>query len=140
MGYNYKIRIWNDINIGDTIDFTKTITVTDVTLWVGITGDMNPVYIDKIFGKSTRFGNCIVPSVLVQGLISTAITQLLSGNVYTAQSIKFIKPVFIGDTVTASAMVVEKNEYKNTIKVETKCINQKGELVLIGEGVEYILS
>jgi acyl dehydratase len=62
------------------------------------------------------------------------------GNVYANQSIKFLKPVYIGDTITATATIVEKLEAKHMVKLETKCENQKGELIMVGEGMEYILS
>jgi 3-hydroxybutyryl-CoA dehydratase len=114
-------------------------TEIDVIIWSGLTGDMNPVHIDKEYSKNTRFGRCLIPGVLVQGLISTTMTQLTFGNVYASQSIKFIKPVFVGDTVTAIAQVIEKNEENYMVKVGTKCINQNGELLITGVGMEYIL-
>lgn len=138
MNYGDKIKGWDDIKVGDTATFTKTMTETDVITWVGITGDLNPVHIDREYSKTTKFGDVLVPGVLVLGLISNVMTQLTFGNVYANQSIKFTKPVFIGDTVTAIGTVIEKIEEKNMVKVETKVINQKGELVMIGEGMEYI--
>ena len=140
MDYSEKIKHWNDMNIGDAASFTKTITETDVILWVGLTGDLNPIHIDKEYSKTTRFGDVIVPGVMVLGLISNTITMATFGNVYANQSIKFLKPVYIGDTITATATIVEKNEAKHLVKLETKCINQKDELIMIGEGMEYILS
>jgi len=140
MDYSDKIKHWDDMNIGDAATFTKTITETDVILWVGLTGDMNPIHIDKEYSKTTRFGDVIVPGVMVLGLISNTITMATFGNVYANQSIKFLKPVYIGDTITATATIVEKLEAKHMVKLETKCVNQKGELIMIGEGMEYILS
>ena len=61
MDYLSKIKHWDDINVGDVQTFTKTMTQVDVTLWVGLTGDMNPVHIDAEYGKTTRFGDVIVP-------------------------------------------------------------------------------
>ena len=140
MDYSEKIKHWDDMNVGDAATFTKTITETDVILWVGLTGDLNPIHIDKEYSKTTRFGDVIVPGVMVLGLISNTITMATFGNVYANQSIKFLKPVYIGDTITATATIVEKNEAKHLVKLETKCINQKDELIMIGEGMEYILS
>lgn len=139
MAYENKIRKWEDMNVGDSASFTKTMTETDVIIWVGLTGDMNPIHIDKEYSKTTRFGKVLVPGVLVQGLISTIMTQLTFGHVYANQTIKFLKPVFIGDTITAIGTIIEKIEAKNMVRVETKCINQEGVLVIIGEGMEYIL-
>ncbi|MEA1960642.1 MAG: MaoC family dehydratase [Bacillota bacterium] len=135
----YQIKRWEDLNVGDAEGFTKTITETDVILWVGLTGDMNPVHIDKEYSKTTQFGDVLVPGVLVLGLISNAVTKATFGNVYAKQNIKFTKPVYINDTITATATIIEKNEEKHTVKLETKCVNQKGEVVMIGEGFEYIL-
>ncbi len=140
MDYSDKIKHWDDMNIGDAATFTKTITETDVILWVGLTGDLNPIHIDKEYSKTTRFGDVIVPGVMVLGLISNTITMATFGNVYANQSIKFLKPVYIGDTITATATIVEKLEAKHMVKLETKCVNQKGELIMVGEGMEYILS
>lgn len=140
MDYSEKIKHWDDMNVGDSATFTKTITETDVILWVGLTGDLNPIHIDKEYSKTTRFGDVIVPGVMVLGLISNTITMATFGNVYANQSIKFLKPVYIGDTITATATIVEKIEAKHMVKLETKCENQKGEMIMIGEGMEYILS
>lgn len=140
MDYSDKIKHWDDMNIGDAATFTKTITETDVILWVGLTGDFNPIHIDKEYSKTTRFGDVIVPGVMVLGLISNTITMATFGNVYANQSIKFLKPVYIGDTITATATIIEKIEAKHMVKLETKCVNQKGELIMVGEGMEYILS
>jgi len=140
MDYSEKIKHWDDMNIGDAATFTKTITETDVILWVGLTGDLNPIHIDREYSKTTRFGDVIVPGVMVLGLISNTITMATFGNVYANQSIKFLKPVYIGDTITATATIVEKIEAKHLVKLETKCVNQKDELIMIGEGMEYILS
>lgn len=139
MDYGSQIKHWDDLQVGDGSSFTKTLTETDVIMWVGITGDMNPVHIDKEYAKSTRFNEVLVPGVMVMGLISTAVTKATFGNVYANQSIKFTKPVYIGDTITATATIVEKIEAKSMVKLETKCINQRDEVVMIGEGMEYII-
>ncbi|MEA4925117.1 MAG: MaoC family dehydratase [Syntrophomonadaceae bacterium] len=139
MDYSDKIKHWEDLKVGDSASFTKTITETDIILWVGLTGDLNPIHIDKEYSKTTRFGDVIAPGVLVQGLISNTVTMVTFGNVYANQSIKFLKPVYIGDTITATATIIEKLEEKHMVKLETKCVNQKDELVMVGEGMEYIL-
>lgn len=139
MEYSKKIKHWDDINIGDVETFTKTMTETDIILWVGLTGDLNPVHIDAEYSKTTRFKDVIVPGLMVAGLISTVVTQLTLGNVYSGQTLKFLKPVYVGDTVTAVATVVEKIEGKRRVRIKTECFNQKDELVIVGEGQEYIL-
>ena len=124
MGYENKVRHWEDMQVGDSASFTKTMTETDVIMWVGLTGDLNPIHIDREYAQTTRFGQVLVPGVLVLGLISNVMTQVTFGHVYANQSIKFLKPVYIGDTITAIGTITEKIEEKNMVKVETKCVNQ----------------
>lgn len=139
MNYSAEIKHWDDIHVGDEARFTKTMTQTDVVLWVGLTGDMNPIHIDTEYSKTTRFENVVVPGLMVAGLISTVMTKATFGNVYSGQTLKFIRPVYIDDTVTAVATVVEKMEEKHRVKIRTECFNQNGELVIAGEGQEYIM-
>ena len=139
MDYASKIKHWDDIHVGDQETFTKTMTQTDMILWVGLTGDMNPVHIDKEYAATTRFKDVIIPGLSVAGLISTVMTQSTFGNVYSSQSLKFLKPVYVDDTITAVATVIEKMEEKHRVKVKTECYNQKDELVMVGEGQEYIM-
>ena len=140
MDYESRIKHWDDIRVGDQETFAKTVTQTDVTLWVGLTGDMNPVHINEQYASGTRFKGPIVPGLLVAGFISTIMTQLTFGSVYTGQSLKFLKPVYIGDTITAVGTVTDKLEEKHRVVVKTECFNQRGELVITGEGQEYILN
>lgn len=139
MNYSEKIKRWDDINVGDVESFAKTMTESDMILWVGLTGDMNPMHIDREYAASTRFQNVIIPGLLAAGLISTVMTQSTFGNVYSGQSLKFLKPVYVGDTITAVATVVEKLEEKHRVRIKTECYNQKNELVITGEGQEYIM-
>lgn len=139
MDYSKQIKHWNDIYVGDVETFTKTMTQTDMVLWVGLTGDMNPVHIDAEYGKTTRFKDVIVPGLMVAGLISTVMTKATFGNVYSGQTLKFLKPVYVGDTITAVATVIEKMDEKHRVKIKTECFNQRDELVIVGEGQEYIM-
>ena len=139
MDYSKQIKHWNDIYVGDVETFTKTMTQTDMVLWVGLTGDMNPVHIDAEYGKTTRFKDVIVPGLMVAGLISTVMTKATFGNVYSGQTLKFLKPVYVGDTITAVATVIEKMDEKHRVKIKTECFNQRDELVIVGEGQDYIM-
>ena len=139
MNYSEEVKHWDDIQVGDVEKFSKTMTQTDMVLWVGLTGDMNPVHIDTEYGKTTRFKDVIVPGLMVAGLISTVMTKSTFGNVYSGQTLKFLKPVYVGDTITAVATVVEKMEEKRRVKIKTECFNQNNDLVITGEGQEYIM-
>ncbi|HBQ26197.1 MAG TPA: enoyl-CoA hydratase [Syntrophomonas sp.] len=140
MNYQDKIKTWDTLKPGDVETMTKTMTESDIMLWVGITGDMNPVHIDRVYSKNTRFKDVVVPGLCVAGLISTAVTKVTFGNVYAMQNLKFVKPVYIGDTITATAVIKEKLEDKHMVQIETTCVNQNNEVVIVGEAREYILA
>ena len=126
-----------DINIGDEAEFAKTITEYDVYGFAGIVGDFNAVHINKEYAKGTIFKDRIAHGIIGAGLISTVIGTYLpgAGTIYLSQSTRFIKTVYICDTITASVRVIEKNEEKNKIKLYTKCINQNSDIVIEGESI-----
>lgn len=138
MDYSNHLKGWNDFKIGDTAEWAKTITHTDVVLWSGITCDTNPVYLDEEYARHTEYGQPLVPPVFILGFISTAITRLGMGHVYAAQDIKFELPVFVGDTITGRALIVEKMAEKHMLKVATTCTNDKGNVVMEGEALLYV--
>lgn len=139
MDYTRYIKKWDDFQIGQVEEVSKTMTEADVVIWCGLTCDINPMHLDREYGKTTRFGDVIVPGFMVAGLISAAVTKACLGNVYMNQNLKFKKPVYIGDTITARATVLEKVDQKHAVRLETLAINQKGEVVMEGEGFEYIV-
>lgn len=124
----------SQIAVGDSASFTKTVTETDVVLFAGISGDFNPAHIDAVSAESGMFGKRIAHGMLSAGFISTVLgTQLPGpGTIYMGQELRFTKPVYFGDTVTATCTVVERIEEKNRLKLETLVVNQKGETVITG--------
>lgn len=125
------------ININQTAQFSKTISETDIYMFAGVTGDYNPAHINEAYAKNTIFKERIAHGILSAGLISTVIgTQLPGpGTIYASQTLKFVAPVKIGDTVTAKVKVIDISTEKNRIKLETCCYNQNEKLVLQGEAV-----
>ncbi len=124
----------DDIKMGDKASFQKTITETDVYLYAGITGDINPAHINHEISKDTFFKGRIAHGMLTAGLISAVLGVQLPGpgTIYLSQELKFTAPVKFGDTVKAEVEVIEKIEEKNRIKLSTTCTNQNGEVVLKG--------
>ena len=122
------------IQVGDVSTFTKTVTESDITLFAGFSGDFNPAHINAVAAEQSMFGRRIAHGMLSAGFISTVLgTQLPGpGTIYMAQELRFVKPVFIGDTVAAICTVVERNEEKNRLKLETVVENQNGEKVITG--------
>lgn len=130
-----------DINIGDQFSTSKQITDGVIRAFAELSGDYNPIHLDEEFAAKTRFGRRIA-----HGMISGALISAVLGNefkekkiVYLSQQIKFVAPVFVDDTVTATATVKEIREDKPIVTIETVCTNQNGETVVTGEGKIMLL-
>lgn len=124
----------NEMFVGQQASFAKTVTETDVYLFAGITGDLNPAHVNEVASSQTMFKGRIAHGMLSAGLISAVLGMYLPGpgTIYLGQELKFTKPVRFGDTVTATATVIEKYDEKNIIKLETVCTNQNGDVVIKG--------
>lgn len=123
-----------EIKIGDKANFQKTITETDVYLYAGVTGDINPAHINEVEASKGIFKQRIAHGMLTAGLVSAVLGVKLPGpgTIYLAQELKFTAPVKFGDTIDAVVEVIEKIEEKNRIKLKTVCTNQDGIVVLSG--------
>ncbi|AAO35309.1 (R)-specific enoyl-CoA hydratase [Clostridium tetani] len=123
------------IKIGDKASFTKTLTETDVYLFAGISGDLNPAHVNQIESEKTMFKGRICHGILVSSLISTVLGMYLPGpgTIYLSQDLKFVAPVKIGDTVTATVEVIERNEERNRLILKTVVINEDGKVVVEGQ-------
>lgn len=124
-----------EMNIGDTASFTKSVTDYDVYSMAGITGDFNPAHINTLYAVETPFKERIAHGVLSVSLISGVLgTQLPGpGVILIGQVCDFKRPVYVGDTITATVEVVRKDEARNRVWLRTYCTNQRGELVMDGE-------
>ena len=123
-----------ELHIGQSDSFTKTVSETDVYLFAGISGDLNPAHVNQVEAEASRFGGRIAHGILGASFISTVIGMYLPGpgTIYLGQDLRFQKPVRIGDTVTATATVTEINVEKNRVKLATVLTNQDGEEVTTG--------
>ncbi len=123
-----------EMKIGDSASFTKTISDTDIYLYAGISGDFNPAHVNQVEAEKGMFGKRIAHGMLSAGLISAVLGTLLPGpgTIYMGQELRFTKPVFVGDTITATITVAELIPEKNRAKLETVCTNQDGEVVIKG--------
>ena len=126
-----------EITVGMSAEHAKTVTEADVVLFAGITGDFNPVHVDAEAAAKSRFGARIAHGMLSAGLVSATIAMKLPGpgSIYMTQSLRFTKPVMIGDTVTARVEVAEVITAKKRVRLSTICRNQRGEVVLDGEAL-----
>ncbi len=125
------------INVGDSAEFGKTISESDIYLYAGITGDFNPAHINEAYAQKTFFKTRIAHGMLTAGFISAILANQLPGpgTIYIKQELKFLAPVRIGDTITAKVEVIEVIAEKNRLRVKTTCTNQEGTQVLDGEAL-----
>lgn len=129
------------LNIGDTFSATKQITDAEIRTFAELVNDYNPIHLDDEYAKTTRFGKRIAHGMLSGSLISGVLGYQLSERkvLYLSQTLKFTAPVFIDDTITATATVVKIREDKPIVTLETVCTNQDGEPVVKGEAVIMLL-
>lgn len=121
--------------LGQSASTTKTITETDISLFAGITGDLNPAHTNEVYASGTRFGKRIAHGMLSAGLISAVLGMQLPGpgSIYLSQTLKFTAPVYPGDTITATATVIDLEPEKKRITLSTVATNQDGKTVTTGE-------
>ena len=121
--------------VGDSAEITRTIDQSDIQAFADVTGDHNPVHVDETFAQTTRFGRTIAHGMLSASLISSVLANKLpgAGSIYLGQTLQFVGPVFASDEITARVTVKEVREDKPIVKLETICVNQRGELVIRGE-------
>jgi acyl dehydratase len=128
-------RTIEEVAVGDVAELSRTITAETVREFVDATGDDNPLHSDPTFAATTRFGQVIAPGILTGGLISAVIGTRLPGpgTLYLSQNFRFLRPVRIGDTITARVEVAEVLRERNRVCLRTVCLNQAGEAVIEGE-------
>lgn len=133
-GYNFE-----DLKLGMSAVYSRTITETDLRNFSGVSGDTNPMHLNEEYAKSTVFKGCIVHGMLTASLLSTVIGTKLPGPgcIYVSQTLFFKAPVRVGDTVYARAEVVELIAEKRRVRLLTQC-RVKDVIVLEGEAVTQI--
>jgi 3-hydroxybutyryl-CoA dehydratase len=127
----------DQLKIGDTAEFGKTISESDIYLYAGVTGDFNPAHLNEVYAKKTYFKTRIAQGMLTAGFISGLLGVSLPGpgTIYIRQELDFLAPVHIGDTITARVEIVEITDQKNRVTLRTTCTNQDGILVLDGRAI-----
>jgi acyl dehydratase len=124
-----------EISLGDNAKTSKRFEEADVLDFARISTDNNPAHIDNDYASKTIFKQQIVHGMLVSSLFSAIFgTQLPGlGTIYTKQSLKFTKPVYFGDEITAEVIVKDINKERNRVVFDCKAYNQLGDIVIIGE-------
>ena len=125
----------SSLEVGQSASFSKTVSEADVYLFAGISGDFNPVHVDEEYAKQGMFKKRIAHGILTASFISTVLGTKLPGPgaIYAKQDLKFLAPVFIGDTLTATCTVKEIIAEKKRVIMDCVVSNQEGTNVLTGE-------
>lgn len=132
---------WVPPEVGRRATWTRTFSTEDVELFARISGDRNPLHFDPAFAAGTRFGRLVVQGGLTTGLFNALVAMELPGpgSVFLRQSWEYPAPVFVGDTVTAEAEVVEARTDKPITKLACMARRDDGTEVLRGECLVYTM-
>ena len=127
------------LTVGQTATRSLTLTARHVATVAEMTGDYNPIHFDEAFTARTRFGRLVVQGGLTTGLLHALVAMDMPGpgTVFLSQNWKFTAPVYIGDTITAEAVVLSVHPTKPVTQLAIKVRRQDGEVVLDGEAWCY---
>ena len=128
-----------DLALGMSAVFGKTFTDADVLAFAGASGDVNPLHINEAFARSTRFGRRIIHGMLTTSVWSTLVGTKLPGpgSAYMSQETRFLRPVYVGDTVTGKATVSAIDHDKQRVSLDTEC-EVEGRRVAVGEALVWV--
>lgn len=124
----------DELEIGQTANYEKTLTEREIILFAAASGDTNPVHMDEEYASGTPFGGRIAHGIWTASLISAAIANVMPGpgSIYLGQSLKFSRPVKIGDTITIQLEIIEKNEKRKRVSIQCSGSNQDGKQIISG--------
>lgn len=129
------VPTFDEIELGQTAEYIRTITEADIEKFADVSGDHNPVHMDEEFAKTTLFKSRIAHGLLSASFISTILASKLPGpgTIYLSQELKFLRPVHIGDKIIVEVKVLEKDSERKRIILSTICTNQDGKKVIDGK-------
>lgn len=125
---------YEELTIGQTSEFSKTLTEDDLVLFAAVSGDVNPVHLDAEFAAQSMFKERIAHGAWTGSIISAALALQLPGpgTIYLGQTLSFRSPVKVNDTVTVILEVTEKDDRKKFVTLDCKAVNQNGKTVATG--------
>lgn len=129
------------LSVGQRARRTQTVTAREVELYAQITGDRNPLHFDAEFARRTRFGRLVAQGGIAAGMLNTLVAMDLPGpgTVFMNQSLKYLAPVYLGDTLTAEVEVASLKPDKPVCELRARIWNQDGTTLLEGECWTYTL-
>jgi 3-hydroxybutyryl-CoA dehydratase len=131
--------------VGDTVSFSKTVGESDVYMFAGLTGDLSPNHVDEQFMSHSMYGHRIAHGALLVGFMSNTSTRMIDESLKKGidstpvslgyDAIRFLKPVFFGDTITVSYVISEVDEPRRRTIADIEVKNQRGELVAVAKHI-----
>jgi phosphotransacetylase/acyl dehydratase len=133
--HSVRNRTFDEIAVGDTASIERTLKAEDIQLFAVLSGDANPQHLDAEFANTTRFHGVIAHGMMGGALVSAVLGTRLPGpgTIYLGQTLKFLAPVRIGDTLTIAVTVTERDPARKRLKLACSCVNQEGVAVISGE-------
>jgi len=130
---------FEDIEIGMEVSYSQTVTDSDIKAFSGVSGDKNPVHMDELYAASSRYKKRIAHGLMSASYFSALFGTKLPGEgcVYVAQSLQFKRPVYLGDTVTATVIVSSFDTTKRRVFFRTLC-KVKNKIVIDGEAELFV--
>jgi acyl dehydratase len=131
------------LKVGDTTSFTKTVSESDVYQFAGITGDFSPNHVNKAYMEKSSYGRLMAHGALIVGFMSTVSTQIIAHSREAEETpvsvgydkVRFLKPVFLGDTITVAYTVSEIDIVRRRSTAGIEVTNQNGELVAVASHI-----
>ena len=129
-----EVKRIEDFDVGQHVTFTKTFTEDDMQRFIEITGDVNPLHVDEEFARRTQFGHRVLQGMLTASILSTMVGMLLPGTgaIYRSQTLRFLLPVYLGETVTAHFVVRSVDRAKHLLQIDAWIENEAGRRVIEG--------
>jgi len=136
-----KLITYEDLTCGQRANFTKTITQADISHFIAITADANPLHVDAGFAARTFFEKPIAHGMLSAGLFSHVLGMIMPGTgaIYRSQTLEFHRPVYVGDTLTASLEITRIDSQEEVIEMQGQITNQNGETIISGMATATLL-
>ncbi|MGO4572641.1 MaoC/PaaZ C-terminal domain-containing protein [Microvirga sp. 2TAF3] len=133
-------RTFDELQIGDSASIVRTLTFKDIELFAAMSGDVNPAHVDPEFARSDMFHKVVAHGMWGGALISTVLGTKLPGpgTFYLAQTLRFRRPIGLGDTVTVTVKVAQKSGQDHRVSLDCAALNQRGEVVI--EGVADVIA
>lgn len=132
---------FDSIQVGDAAEITHKITQNDVNLFASLTGDYNPLHVNAEYAKKTPFHKPVVHGMLSASFISTMIGTCLPGEgaLWSSQMLEFLRPAFVGDTLSVRSIVIQKSTATQSLVLDTKVSNQHNQILVSGRSLVKVL-